>query len=63
MVEETKKGFCKRCGKKLKNPDFILIGYGKVCYQKMCQEKSHFKKLFDERLGDVLNGYNKNKKG
>ena len=27
--------FCLRCGRKLKNPDFRKIGYGKICQQKI----------------------------
>lgn len=49
MVDKV--GICKRCGKKLTNPLFVKLGYGKICYQKSCKAKSHYKKLFDERLG------------
>ena len=58
-MDEIKKGYCRRCGKKLKNPDFILIGYGKTCYEKMCRERAHYKKLFDERM--VIKNGSKNK--
>lgn len=59
MAEQFPK--CKRCGKRLKNPDFMLIGYGRICYEKMCKEKAHFKKLFDERMV-INNGKNRSKK-
>ena len=32
--------FCLRCGRKLKNPDARIRGYGAVCYRKMQSEKS-----------------------
>lgn len=59
MAERT--GICKRCGKKLINPLFVKLGYGKTCYEKMCKEKAHFKKLFDERMV-INNGKNRSKK-
>lgn len=60
MAGAIREGYCKRCGRRLKNPDFILIGYGKTCYEKMCKTKAHFKNLFDERM--IINGNNKNKR-
>ena len=54
-------GICKRCGRKLKNPLYIKLGYGQTCYEKMCKNKSHFKKLFDERMV-INNGKDRNKK-
>lgn len=36
---------CLRCGRKLKNIDNRLIGYGPICYEKMRQEQLS-KKLF-----------------
>ena len=62
MAEKVSlRGICKRCGKKLKNPDFIKIGYGKTCYEKMCRKKAHFKNLFDERMV-ISSGKNRGKK-
>ena len=58
MAEKV--GRCKRCGRKLINPLFIKLGYGKTCYEKTCKEKSHFKKLFDERMV-INNGKNTSK--
>lgn len=26
--------FCLRCGRRLKNPEFRAIGYGKICFEK-----------------------------
>lgn len=36
--------FCLRCGRKLKNPDAKLKGFGVVCEKKAKKEK--YKKLF-----------------
>lgn len=57
MAEQVAR--CKRCGRKLKNPLFIKLGFGKTCYIKSCKNKSHFKKLFDERMV-VNDGKNRN---
>lgn len=27
--------YCLRCGRKLKNPEARVLGYGKICYEKM----------------------------
>ena len=35
--------FCKRCGRKLRNPDARKLGYGAVCFKKM---QSSGKRLF-----------------
>ena len=31
--------YCLRCGRKLKNPEARIRGFGMVCYNKMKQEK------------------------
>lgn len=36
---------CLRCGRKLKNVDNQLLGYGPVCYAKI-QQENMYKKLF-----------------
>lgn len=36
---------CLRCGRKLKNPEYRMLGYGKVCWEKQKKSK-HQKKLF-----------------
>ena len=43
--EETAKEheFCKRCGRKLRNPEARKLGYGAVCFKKM---QSSGKRLF-----------------
>lgn len=41
---------CNRCGRTLKNPDYIEIGYGKVCAAKM-GITAHTKKK-DKRVGN-----------
>lgn len=35
---------CLRCGKRLKNMEYRLRGYGKICWEKIKQKNS--KKLF-----------------
>lgn len=57
----TKYPICKRCGRRLKNSLFIKLGYGKKCYTLMCIEKTHYKKLFDERMV-ITGGKNTGKK-
>ena len=37
--------YCLRCGRRLKNYDNRVLGYGPICYAKIQQEKV-FKKLF-----------------
>lgn len=36
---------CKRCGRKLKNPEYMERGYGKICWEKI-QKSKRQKKLF-----------------
>lgn len=47
--------YCLRCGRRLKNVDARLIGYGKVCEQKM---KTEIKKPLFFNLG-IDKQYNK----
>ena len=42
--------FCLRCGRKLKNPNARVIGYGPVCLRKM-KEIEKGNKLFDSKKG------------
>lgn len=37
--------YCLRCGKKLKDVQSRLLGYGPICYEKVCKEQ-HGTKLF-----------------
>lgn len=39
---------CKRCGRKLKNPEAIKIGMGKTCWNKYIKEDNH-KQLFHNK--------------
>lgn len=32
---------CKRCGRKLKNPEAIKLGMGKTCFKKYMSENNH----------------------
>lgn len=43
--ESSRMDICKRCGRKLKNPESIEVGFGKICYQKFMAE-SLLKPLF-----------------
>jgi hypothetical protein len=49
---EYKSNICKRCGRKLKNPESMEVGFGKICYQKFMAE-SLLKPLFDVKQGEV----------
>ena len=44
--EKTKEHeYCLRCGRKLKNPDARILGYGIICYKKQRTEQNK-NKLF-----------------
>ena len=43
--ESSRMDICKRCGRKLTNPESIEIGFGTVCYKKYMTE-SLLKPLF-----------------
>lgn len=48
MMENLEKNIhehCSRCHRKLKDEQSKIIGYGKICYSKVCNNKSSF--LFD----------------
>ena len=49
---EYKSNICKRCGRKLKNPESIEIGFGATCYKKFMAE-SLLKPLFKASRGEV----------
>ena len=46
-MEDKKKDHdrCLRCGRKLKTEDARVLGYGRICYEKMQKEKK-VKRLF-----------------
>ena len=46
---EKEHEFCKRCGRKLRNPDARKLGYGAVCYKKM---QTGGKRLFLETINE-----------
>ena len=54
MENNLKQTVCKRCGRKLKNPQAIELGMGAVCWKKYTEENNH-KKLWKEKKV-VLNG-------
>ena len=41
-----KSSICRRCGRKLKNPKSIELGFGNTCYKKFNAESNH-KPLFE----------------
>lgn len=47
MENNRKQTVCKRCGRKLKNPQAIELGMGVVCWKKYTEENNH-KKLWKE---------------
>lgn len=47
MENNRKQTVCKRCGRKLKNPQAIELGMGSVCWKKYTEENNH-KKLWKE---------------
>ena len=44
VVNEPEHKRCLRCGRKLKNPEYRVLGYGPVCYEKL--KTPNIKKLF-----------------
>ena len=46
-MNEQKQTTCKRCGRKLRNPQAIELGMGSICWKKYQQENNH-KKLWEE---------------
>ena len=54
-----KSNICRRCGRKLKNPKSIELGFGNTCYKKFTAE-SNYKPLFEVRKnepGTKLDGW------
>lgn len=47
---QRRSDICKRCGRKLKNPESIELGFGTVCYKKYMAE-SLLKPLFNACKG------------
>lgn len=47
---QRRSDICKRCGRKLKNPESIELGFGTVCYKKYMAE-SLLKPLFNAHKG------------
>ena len=45
-MNDTKQTTCKRCGRKLRNPQAIELGMGSVCWRKFQLENNH-KKLWE----------------
>lgn len=43
-----KSRLCRRCRRKLKNPESIELGFGNTCYKKFMAE-SNYKPLFEMR--------------
>ena len=47
-MNDTKQTTCKRCGRKLRNPQAIELGMGSVCWRKFQLESNH-KKLWEDK--------------
>lgn len=41
--KEIEYEFCIRCGKRLKEPEYRILGLGPVCYEKMLEERKKLK--------------------
>lgn len=50
-IQERRSDICKRCGRKLKTPASVEIGFGAVCYKKFMAE-SLLKPLFEVRKNE-----------
>lgn len=50
---EYKSNICKRCGRKLKTPASVEIGFGAVCYKRFMAE-SLLKPLFEVRKNEQV---------
>ncbi len=48
---KRKSNICRRCGRKLKNPESIELGFGNICYKKFRAE-SNYKPLFEVRKSE-----------
>ena len=59
-MNEQKQTTCKRCGRKLRNPQAIELGMGSVCWKKYQQENNH-KKLWKENYENNDKRYSKNR--
>lgn len=49
--ESSRMDICKRCGRKLKNPESIEIGFGAICYKRFMAE-SLLKPLFEVKRNE-----------
>ena len=47
-MNDTKQTTCKRCGRKLRNPQAIELGMGSICWRKFQLENNH-KKLWRDK--------------
>lgn len=52
-IRERRSDICKRCGRKLKTPASVEIGFGAVCYKKFMAE-SLLKPLFEVRKNEQV---------
>ena len=43
---ENEHEYCLRCGRKLKNPEARILGYGVICYKKLKNQRYHKIPLF-----------------
>lgn len=52
-TRERRSDICKRCGRKLKTPASVEIGFGAICYKKFMAE-SLLKPLFEVRKNEQI---------
>lgn len=51
LIPEQRSDTCRRCGRKLKTPASVEIGFGAICYKKFMAE-SLLKPLFEVRKNE-----------
>lgn len=57
MIKKEKQNethFCRRCGRKLKNPESITLGFGVTCYKKFLAQPK-LKPLFIVKSKKIVN--------
>lgn len=54
MKNKLEQTTCKRCGRKLKNPEAIALGMGATCFKKYQKENNH-KKLWERAKNEQSN--------
>lgn len=42
IIMQNEVVFCKRCHRKLKDPEHKRLGYGKICYEKVKKDNTNY---------------------